>query len=127
VNVLYAIAIIGALLLFSTLPNGYPLLDSMAIFLLGFTVFGPQMLIGVTAAEVTHKHAVATSNGFIGLGAYLGAAIAGYPLGKIAHELGWSGYFTALLGCAAIAVIMLLPMWGVTKPKSLQEVLAGEK
>jgi MFS transporter, OPA family, sugar phosphate sensor protein UhpC len=126
VNILYAVAIIGALFLFRSIPAGYPLLDSMSIFLLGFTVFGPQMLIGVAAAEVTHKHAVATSNGFIGLGAYMGAAVAGYPLGKIAHELGWSGYFSALLICAVIAVIVLLPMWGVTKPKSLQEALESE-
>lgn len=127
VNILYAIAIIGALFLFKSIPKDYALFDSIAIFLLGFTVFGPQMLIGVAAAEVTHKHAVATSNGFIGLGAYMGAAIAGYPLGKIAHELGWSGYFSALLVCAIIAVIALLPMWRVTKPQPLKQTLAVEQ
>lgn len=118
VNAIYAAGIIGALLLFRAVPPGYPWLDSAAIFVLGFTVFGPQVLIGVAAAEVTHKNAVATSNGFIGLGAYLGAAMAGYPLGKIAHELGWEGFFTALICCAVVAVVVLIPMWNVTKAKA---------
>lgn len=122
VNTIYAIGIIGALFLFGAIPAGYPLLDTISIFILGFTVFGPQVLIGVAAAEVTHKNAVATSNGFIGLGAYLGAAMAGYPLGKIAHELGWEGYFTALICCAAIAVVVLIPMWNVTKVKVPQDL-----
>lgn len=117
VNALYAMGIIGALCLFAAVPQGYPWLDSMSIFLLGFTVFGPQVLIGVAAAEVTHKNAVATSNGFIGLGAYLGAAMAGFPLGRITDLIGWEGYFTALICCAAISVAVLLPMWNVTKAK----------
>lgn len=85
------------------------------------------MLIGVFAAEVTHKKAVATSNGFIGLGAYLGAAMAGLPLGTIAQHLGWSGYFWALISCAMIAVMVLLPMWNVTKAKTRKELIAGEE
>ncbi len=127
VNCLYAVGIIGALFLFKAVPVGYQLFDSIAIFILGFTVFGPQMLIGVTAAEVTHKNAVATSNGFVGLGAYLGAAMAGYPLGSIAHNLGWTGYFWALLACALIAVIILIPMWNVTKAKTRKELGTGEE
>lgn len=120
VNALYSLAIVAALILFTFIPAGYQILDSMAIFLLGFTVFGPQVLIGVAAAEVTHKNAVATSNGFVGLGAYLGAAVAGYPLGKIAEELGWNGFFMALVGCAMVAVCVLVPMWNVTRAKVAQ-------
>lgn len=117
VNVLYAIGIIGALCLFAAVPQGYPWLDFISIFLLGFTVFGPQVLIGVAAAEVTHKNAVATSNGFVGLGAYLGAAMAGFPLGRITDTLGWEGYFIALICCAVLSVLVLIPMWNVTKAK----------
>jgi OPA family sugar phosphate sensor protein UhpC-like MFS transporter len=119
VNALYAMAIIAALLFFSSVPAGYQLLDTIAIFMLGFTVFGPQVLIGVAAAEVTHKKAAATSNGFVGFGAYLGAAMAGYPLGKIAHVLGWEGYFVALVACALVAVAVLVPLWNVAKAKPL--------
>lgn len=120
VNFLYTAGIIASLLFFRAIPAGYPLLDSIAIFMLGFTVFGPQVLIGVAAAEVAHKKAAATSNGFIGLGAYMGAAVAGYPLGRISQDLGWDGFFWMLLLCASIAILVLAPMWKVTKSKSAE-------
>ena len=40
------------------------------------------MLIGVAAAELVHKSAAATSNGFVGLAAYLGAAVQDILLAK---------------------------------------------
>lgn len=114
VNALYALGILVSITLFWYVPAGFRWLDSMALFFMGFTIFGPQMLIGVAAAELTHKQAVATSNGFIGCSAYLGAAVAGYPLGKITQEWGWDGFFVALLCCGLITVLLLMPMWNVT-------------
>lgn len=125
VNLIYAASIIGALLFFKFIPPGYFLLDSIAIFLLGFTVFGPQVLIGVAAAEVVHKNAAASSNGFVGLGAYLGAAVAGYPLGRITRDLGWEGFFWSLVICATISVVVLSPMWKVTKLQQPAAILSS--
>lgn len=115
INAIFALGIIFATIFFWSIPVGYPLLDSLGVFLLGVTIFGPQMLIGVAAAELTHKKAAATSTGFIGFIAYLGAAVAGYPLGKIAQEYGWEGFFYTLIGCSIIALIILLPLWNVTR------------
>ena len=67
------------------------------MFFVGFTIFGPQMMIGLAAAELTHKKAVGSSNGFLGFIAYFGAAFAGYPLGFITERWGWDGFFWALL------------------------------
>ena len=53
------------------------------MFVVGFLVFGPQLLIGMSAAELSHKKAAATSNGFVSCISYLGAAAAGYPLGTL--------------------------------------------
>jgi MFS transporter, OPA family, sugar phosphate sensor protein UhpC len=89
------------------------LVDSALIFLAGFFIYGPQMLIGMAAAELTHKKAAATASGFAGWVGYLGAAVAGYPLGKIAHEFGWGGFFISLSACAAIAALLLFPLWNV--------------
>lgn len=118
VNILYSVAIIGALFFFMSVPKGYPLIDSISIFLLGFSIYGPQLLIGVAAAEATHKRAVSTSNGFVGLGAYLGAAAAGFPLGRIADKFGWEGYFWTLVGSAVMALVLLMPMWSLSKQKT---------
>lgn len=45
-------------------------------FTIGFFVFGPQMLIGMAAAECSHKEAAGAATGFVGLFAYLGASLA---------------------------------------------------
>lgn len=114
VNVIYAFGMIGAIILFWFIPQNNPLLDSIAVFLLGFTIFGPQMLIGMAAAELSHKEAAATATGFVGFIAYLGSASAGYPLGRIIDGWGWQGFFWALLLCCTFSLLLLLPLWNVT-------------
>jgi len=114
VNALFALGMVAATLLFWWVPPGYAVLDSAGVFLLGFAIFGPQMLIGVAAAELSHKKAAATATGFIGFIAYIGAALAGYPLGKITQDWGWGGYFITLISCSLISLLLLLPLWNVT-------------
>ena len=113
VNVIYATCILIAVTLFWFVPAGYPWLDSLSMFLIGMSIFGPQMMIGMTAAELSHKKAAATSTGFIGSFAYLGAATAGYPLGMLAQEWGWYGFFAGLVASALLAVMLLIPMWNI--------------
>jgi MFS transporter, OPA family, sugar phosphate sensor protein UhpC len=120
VNVIFALGMLISVLAFWFIPEGYPWLDSSAIFMIGFMVFGPQMLIGVAAAELSHKKAAATSTGFAGCFAYMGAACAGYPLGKITQDLGWDGFFWAMIGCCVISMFLLLPMWKVKDQASLK-------
>lgn len=115
VNVLFSIGVAIGILAFWYAPAGYPFIDSAAIFLIGFTVFGPQMLIGMAAAELSHKKAAATASGFVGWIAYLGAAVAGYPLGFIIDHSSWEGLFWALAGCSVTAVCLLMPLWNVTE------------
>lgn len=115
VNVLFTLGMLLSLSFFWVIPEGFPLLDSMAMFFVGFSIFGPQMLIGVAAAELSHKKAAATSTGFIGCFAYMGAAVAGYPFGKLTQEHGWEGFFIGMVVCALMAALLLLPLWGVFK------------
>lgn len=114
INALFAAGMFVSIGLFWFVPAGYALLDSIVMFMVGFTIFGPQMMIGLTAAELTHKKAVGSSNGFLGFFAYFGAAIAGYPLGYITQQWGWHGFFWALLVCCVISTMLLIPMWAVT-------------
>jgi OPA family sugar phosphate sensor protein UhpC-like MFS transporter len=71
------------------------------------------MLIGMVAAELSGKKAAGSATGFVGLVAYIGAATAGYPLGKICQVFGWQGFFTAVAVCGALSVLLLLPLWKV--------------
>lgn len=125
VNVIFALGMLASTLFFWFIPQGYPWLDSCSIFVIGFMIFGPQMLIGVAAAELSHKKAASTSTGFAGCFAYMGAAVAGYPLGKITQELGWDGFFMALIFCCAVSVLLLVPLWGV-RVNNIQKVKASQ-
>lgn len=115
VCVLFSFGIICSIFLFWMVPPGYVILDWITIFLMGFTVFGPQLLIGIAASELCDKKAAATANGFVGWIAYIGAAMSGYPLGLVIDQAGWSGAFVVLLGCAFLCFALLLPTWGVTR------------
>lgn len=118
VNALFCIGVIGAIYGLWVTPPGQLVMASVMMFLIGFLIFGPQMLIGIAAAELSHKKAAGTATGFIGWFAYLGAATAGYPLGKVAQEFGWYGFFIIMGICGVVAVSLLIPLWSVkSNPK----------
>jgi OPA family sugar phosphate sensor protein UhpC-like MFS transporter len=114
INVIFTIGMLFTISFFWMIPPGYPILDSISMFCIGFMIFGPQMMIGIAAAELSHKRAAATSTGFVGFFAYIGAAFAGYPLGTITQYWGWYGFNVALLICCLFSLVLLTPLWSVT-------------
>lgn len=126
VNVLYAIGILLGISLFWSVPAGYALLDSISIFILGFCIYGPQMLIGVVAVELAPKQATSTSSGFVCCCSYMGAAMAGMPLGYLIDSAGWNGFFWAMAASCAGALLLLLPLWHVTG-RTVQPVVKPAK
>lgn len=109
---LCAVGMAVTLFCFADLPVGtdtsikycYGLMASI-----GFFVFGPQMLIGLAAAEYVDKKAAGTANGFVSCWAYVGAAATGYPLGLII-DYSWSSYYWILVACSIITFLILLPL-----------------
>ncbi len=114
-SLIFTLGILLSLTLFRFIPPGHSMLDLTSVFLMGFAVFGPQLLIGMFAAEICHKRAAATANGFVGWIAYIGAAVSGYPMGVIIDRFGWNGAFTALSFCTLFCFAALLPLWRVTR------------
>lgn len=118
VNILFTIGVIGNLLFLWLVPSASLLTISIATFVFGFLIFGPQMLIGMAAAELVDKEAAGTATGFAGLFAYAGAACAGWPVGWVIEKFGWSSFFFLLSICASVAVLLLLPLWSKgSRPK----------
>ncbi len=113
INAIFTAAILGVLFVFKTAALPWPILDAIILFSFGFFIFGPQMLIGLSAAELSHKKAAATATGFAGCFAYLGAAAAGGPLGALVKLSGWDGYIITLLVCASLGALIVLPLWSV--------------
>ncbi len=110
INLIFTLLALAFIALFMYVPSNI-WVDSFLLGAIGFSIFGPQMLIGVHAAELSHKKAGATSTGFVGCFAYLGAAAAGYPLSYVIQGYGWSQYFMVLIVSAIIAAIFLVPLW----------------
>lgn len=111
-----AIVICGLGMVLTTLglwymPADYIYMDLILLALMGAFVFGPQMIVGLAAAEFVDKRAVSASNGFTGTLGYFGAACAGMPIGYILDRWEWDGFFLSMLVSSAIIFVMLLPLW----------------
>jgi OPA family sugar phosphate sensor protein UhpC-like MFS transporter len=120
VNIIFTVAVLCSILGFKAYTGPLAIFDALFLFMFGFFIFGPQMLIGIATAELSHKKAAATATGFAGCFAYLGAAAAGAPLGAITKHWGWNSFLYTLCGCAVMATLLLLPLWSVRanrKPK----------
>ena len=114
VNALFALLLAGGLFGLWFSSGTVEWVDSALLFLIGFSIFGPQMLIGVAVSEFAHKNSTATATGLAGWVAYIGSAAAGAPLGKIIDYLGWNGFLASMVISSLVALMLLLPLWGIT-------------
>ncbi len=111
VIVMWLIGVIASVCAFWFVPAPWRYVHWLAVFSIGFFIYGPQMLVGLAGAEIVDRSAVSSTIGLLGWIAYAGAAVSGYPLTKFIGVYGWGAYFVALLSFAAMAVLLLLPMW----------------
>ncbi|KHT62721.1 sugar phosphate antiporter [Photobacterium gaetbulicola] len=107
------VLIIFSLEFYQHATNEYMYLGSL--FVLGFLVFGPQLLIGVAAVGFVPKKAISVADGIKGTFAYLiGDSFAKLGLGMIADGTpifgltGWKGTFAALDTSAAVCIVLLI-------------------
>ncbi len=121
VNVLFLMGTLLSILAFQFLGVGSPIVDSLFMFAFGFFIFGPHMLMGIVATELSHKKAAATATGFIGWIGYAGAAAAGGPLGALVKEWGWDSFFIAITLCSLLAMVLLIPLWSIQKARQPAE------
>lgn len=111
VNLIFCLVVGMAIASLWFIPAGGYIMGFITMFMIGFFVFGPQMLIGVAAAELSHKKASGTATGFVGWFAYVGAAVALIPLGKLVQDQGWDTFVISLAICAALSILLLSPLW----------------
>jgi OPA family sugar phosphate sensor protein UhpC-like MFS transporter len=82
-NLIFAAGILLSVGSLWLMPFASYVMQAACFFTIGFFVFGPQMLIGMAAAECSHKEAAGAATGFVGLFAYLGASLSGWPLARV--------------------------------------------
>ncbi|KFA96448.1 MFS transporter [Vibrio sp. ER1A] len=108
-NLIFAMGIFLSVAALWLMPLTNFVFQSAGFFTIGFFVFGPQMLIGMAAAECSHKDSAGAATGFVGLFAYMGAALAGYPLAMVLEQFHWTGFFVVISVCSAVIGLLLLP------------------
>jgi len=106
----YLIGVAVTLLAFRATPPGIAWAQSVAVFFIGFFLYGPQMLIGLCGAEIVGRRSVGASEGFLGWVAYLGAANAGVPLSYLVQAYGWDAFFAVMVGACGLAMLLLVPL-----------------
>lgn len=77
----------------------------------GFFIYGPQALIGITAANLATRRAAATAAGFTGLFAYASTLVSGRWLGQLVDRSGWEVAFGALLAMGAVGTFFFILAW----------------
>jgi sugar phosphate permease len=79
--------------------------------LLGFFVYGPQALLGISAANQATNRAAATANGILGIFGYASTLISGVGFGFVAQHYGWNGAYLTILIMAILGALTLMTMW----------------
>ena len=85
------------------------LIDSIALVAIGFLIYGPVMLIGVHALDLSPKNAAGTSAGLTGFfGYFFGTSIlANILMGRVVHSFGWDSGFELLIAACLITIILM--------------------
>ena len=109
--VIWMVALIGCLLALWQVPPGHPWIDGAVMMGIGFTVYGPQMLVGVAALDFVSKDAAGTATGLTGTFGYVGSALAGVGTGLIADHWGWNGGFLFFAAAAVIGTFFFILIW----------------
>ncbi len=111
VSLIFMMALVGCLIYFWYVPSGYDRLNAVAMIAVGFFVYGPQVLVGVAAADFATKKAVGTAVGLTGFFGYFGAAISGLGAGWIADNYGWDGVFIFFIASAILSCFFFALTW----------------
>lgn len=119
-NLIFAAGILLSVGSLWLMPFHTYVMQAACFFTIGFFVFGPQMLIGMAAAECSHKNAAGAATGFVGLFAYLGASLSGWPLAWVIEHWSWNGFFVVISIAAGISALLLLPFLNAQTPRNTQ-------
>lgn len=97
--------------LFWKCPEGNMGLATFYIAGVGFTVYGPQFLGGVMAADLATKRAAGTAVGLHGFFGYLSGLLSGYGLSSVVEHYGWDGAYKIIFASALLGALPFVPIW----------------
>jgi len=82
------------------------------LFLIGFCIFGPQvLLVGTLPVDLARSGTAAAAAGFVNFMGYMGAAGGDVLTGQIAQNHGWWFAVRFWAGCAFAAALVIACLW----------------
>ena len=111
-TIIYMVLVLAAVIMYWQNPPGNPMIDNIALILIGFLIYGPVMLIGVHALDLVPKKAAGTAAGLTGLFGYLGGALfANIAMGYVVDAWGWDGGFYVLIAACILSILFTGLTW----------------
>jgi sugar phosphate permease len=111
VGVFYMVLAGISLLLFWKVAGESRLWTTALLCSAGFFIYGPQCLIGITAAKLATKRGAATAIGLTGFFGYLSTLLSGWGLGTLVQYRGWDAGFAGLMVIALIGTVLFIAAW----------------
>ena len=116
VSVSFMALLIAGLFALFYVPRGQVLVMTVLFGVLGFLVYGPQLLVAVAAADFATKAASSSAVGLTGLFGYFGASACGIGTGMLVDRFGWNGAIWLYVCSAAIGCVLLVSTWRASAP-----------
>ncbi|MFT5466568.1 MAG: OPA family glycerol-3-phosphate transporter-like MFS transporter [Verrucomicrobiales bacterium] len=92
--------------------QGSVVLPIILLALIGFCIFGPQvLLVGTAPMDLARGGAIAAAVGFVNFLGYMGAFSGDYVTGHIVDDHGWQAGLKFWAGCAFAAAIISAFLW----------------
>jgi phosphoglycerate transporter family protein len=111
VSVIYMVLLVICLFCLWYVPEGNQALSAITMMILGFLVYGPQVLAGVASADTVSKKAVGLAHGLTGTFAYVGTGFSGICVGWLADHYGWNGGFIFFIISAFLSTFFFSLTW----------------
>ncbi|KNC18565.1 sn-glycerol-3-phosphate transporter [Arthrobacter sp. RIT-PI-e] len=109
-GITFMVAVGIAVAVYWLTPASAPLWVSLvAVTFIGGLIYGPVMLIGLQALDLSPRRVAGTAAGFTGLFGYvLGATLASSGIGLVVQNFGWDVTFVMLLVFVVITVVFFV-------------------
>ena len=93
---------------------GRPVIFLILLAFAGFLIYGPQALLGVSAANIATKKAASSAVGLIGFMSYLSTIITGVGFGALADRFGgWGWIFITMGALAVVGTALIMSIWNL--------------
>ncbi len=114
------LAMLGCLaLLYDQVVRTSPWLTIGVLLLVGFAIFGPQvLLVGTAPVDLARRGTAAAAAGFVDFMGYMGAYAGDQVTGRLVDLHGWRVAVLAWAGCAFAAAAAAALLWNATARRS---------